>query len=119
MKKKFSDHYPKYWARPGYEQTLQDWITDYEGIENDDECIAQYFGDLSIDTENDNTPEPDSFYIKSEQYHTSIGQLQSSDSLTIVNTPVDNAFKHQITLIDETISPITPTPYIFNLSTDS
>lgn len=29
LKKKFSDRYPEYKARPGYERTLQRWITDY------------------------------------------------------------------------------------------
>lgn len=69
--------------------------------------------------ENDNILEPESFYIKSEQFYTSTDQLQSSKSLTVVNTLADNAFKHQITLSDITVSPITPASYIFNLSTNS
>lgn len=72
LKKKFSDHYLEYRARPSYERILQGWIIDYERIENDDERIAQYFGDLLIDTENDNIPEPESFYIESKLFHTSI-----------------------------------------------
>lgn len=118
-KQNFSDHYCKYRTQPGYEQTLQIWIINYEGIENDDEIVAQYFEDLSIDTENDNIPEPESFYIESKQFYTSIGQLESSGSLTVVNTPADNAFKHQITLSDKTVSIITLALYILNLSTDS
>ena len=39
--------------------------------------------------------------------------------MTVVNTLADNAFKHQITLSDKTVLPITiPTPYLFNSSTD-
>lgn len=39
---------------------------DYEGIEDNDECVAQYFGYLSIDMQNDNTSELKSFYIEFE-----------------------------------------------------
>lgn len=40
--------------------------------------------------------------------------------MTVINTLVDNAFKHRITLSDKTILPIiVPTLYLFNLSTDS
>ena len=117
-KKKFNDRYPQYKAQPGYEQALQRWITEYEGIEDDDERVAHYFGNLSIDTKND-ILEPESFYTKSEQFHTSIGQLQSSESLTVVNILAENAFKHRITLTDEAVFPITPAPYVFNSFTDS
>lgn len=65
-------------------------------------------------------PESELFYTMLEQFHTTIGQLQSSLSITVVNTLADNAFKYQITLSDETVSLITIlAPYIFNLSTDS
>ena len=119
-KKKFGDRYPEYKTRPGYERNLQRWITEYEGVD-DDEGIAQYFGNLSIDTHDDYTTEstPESFYTESEQFHTSIGQLQGSESVTVVNTLADNAFKHRITLSDETASPISSAPYVFNSSTDS
>lgn len=117
-KKKFGDRYPEYKAQSSYEQNFQRWITEYEGID-DDEDIAHYFEDLSIDADNDCMPGFESFYTESEQFHTSIGQLHSSESLTVVNTLADNAFKHQITLSDKTVSPITLTPYVFNSSTDS
>lgn len=93
---------------------------EYQGVD-DDEGIAHYFGDLSINTHDDYTPEPttESLYTESEQFHTSFGQLEDSESITIVNTLADNAFKHRITLSDETVSPITPTSYVFNSSTDS
>lgn len=70
-KKKFSNCYSEYKAQPGYEGILQYWITDYEGIKDNNERVAQYFRDLSIDIQNDNIPEPESFYIKLEQFHTS------------------------------------------------
>ena len=73
LKKKFSDRYSEYKARPDYERTLQRWITDYDGIEDDDKRVAQYFGDLLIDMQNDNTPKLKLFYIESEQFHTSFG----------------------------------------------
>ena len=69
--------------------------------------------------QNDNTPKPKLFYIKSEYFQTSFGQLKDSKSITVINMLVDNAFKHQITLSDTKILLITvPAPYIFNLSTD-
>ena len=70
-------------------------MTKYEGIE-DDEHVAQYFRNLLINTQNDNIPEPESFYIESEQFHTFFGQLEGSEPITVVNTLADNAFKHQI-----------------------
>ncbi len=67
MKKEFGDCYPEYKTRPRYEQNLQRWITKYEGVSND-KSIAQYFRDLSIDTNDDYTTEStlESFYTKSE-----------------------------------------------------
>lgn len=64
-KKKFGDRYSECKSRRGYEQTLQRYITKYEGIE-DDEDVAQYFRNLSINKRNDYTPEFVSFYTKSE-----------------------------------------------------
>lgn len=62
----FSDCYPEYKALPDYKRILQHWITNYEDIDNDNECIAQNFRDLSIDMQNNNIPEPESFFIESE-----------------------------------------------------
>ena len=45
--------------------------------------------------------------------------MQSSESVITINTLADNAFKHQITLSDETVSPIIPAPYVFNSSANS
>lgn len=68
---RFDDQYPKYKARPSYEQNLQSWITEYEGVDNDED-IVHYFGNLSINT-NDCKPEFELFYIVLEQFHISIG----------------------------------------------
>lgn len=38
----------------------------YEGIKDDNECVAQYFRNLPIDTQNDNIPKPELFYIELE-----------------------------------------------------
>ena len=93
---------------------------DYEGIVDNDKSVAQYFGDLSIDMQNDNSPEPESFYIESKQFHTYFGQLKGSEPIIVINTLADNAFKHQITLSDKTVLPTTvPVSYVFNLSIDS
>lgn len=120
MNKKFSDHYSEYKDHSVYSRMLQHWIMDYESIEDDDKRIAQYFGDLLIDIQNDNTFEPDSFYFESEQFSISSGQLKGSKSITVVNTLVDNTFKYQITLNDKTVLPtIVSAPYVFNLSLDS
>ena len=116
-KKKFGDCYPEYKTRPSYERIFQCWIMKYEGIDNDED-IAHYFEDLLIDVDNDFTPTSKSFFTESEQFHTSIGQLNNSESKTVVNNLANNAFKYRITLSDETISPITLAPYVFNLLTD-
>lgn len=69
--------------------------------------------------QNNNTFEPESFYIELEQFYISFCELKSLKSITIVNTLANNAFKSQITLNNETISPsIVSAPYVFNLSTD-
>lgn len=65
MKKKVGNHYPKYKAQPDYEQNLQRWINEYKDID-DDENIAYYFEDLSIDTYNNYIPELESCYTESE-----------------------------------------------------
>lgn len=36
----------------------------------------------------------ESFYIMSDQFHISIGQLQSFDLIIVINTLTDNAFKY-------------------------
>lgn len=120
LKKKFGNYYPEYNVRSGYERNLQCWITKDEDVYND-ECIAHYFGDLSINTHDNYTLEPTtkSLYIKSEQFHTLIGQLQDIEFITVINTLADTAFKYQIILNDETVSPISPASYIFNLLTNS
>lgn len=42
---------------------------DYEGMEDNNKYIAQYFENLSIDIQNNNIPKLKSFYIKSEQFY--------------------------------------------------
>lgn len=55
-----------------------------------------------------------------KQFHILIDQLQSFDLITVIYILTDIAFKHQITLSNKTILPITvSTFYVFNLSTDS
>ena len=118
-KKKFGNYYSKYKNQPGYKQNPQYWITEYEGVDNN-KGIVHYFKDLSIDIYNDYTPEPttESLYTKSKQFHTSVGQMRGSESVTAVNALANNAFKYQIILSNKTVSLITPAPYIFNPSTD-
>ena len=48
-------------------------ITNYEDIADNDECVAKYFKNLSIDMQNNNIPKPESFYIGLEQFHTFFG----------------------------------------------
>ena len=117
-KKKFGDHYLEYKDRPGYEQNLQRWITEYEA--DDDEGIAYYFRDLSVDTHHGYATDSriELFFTKSEQFYISSGQLQGSESVT-VNTLDNNALNHQITLSDKTVSSISPVSYIINSSIDS
>ena len=63
----FSNCYPKYKARPSYEQDLQYWITKYEDIKND-ERVAQYIGNLSINTQNDNKPGLNHFILSQSNF---------------------------------------------------
>ena len=72
MKKKFGNRYLEYKVQQSYQQNFQHWIIEYEGVDND-ENIAHYFEDLSIDANNDCTPGSESFYTESEQFYTSIG----------------------------------------------
>ena len=70
--------------------------------------------------QNNNTPELESFYIKLELFHISFGQLEGLELIKVINTLADNVFKHQITLSNKTVLPITvPAPYVFNFSTNS
>lgn len=94
-------------------------ITKYEDVDNN-ESIAHYFGDLSINVYNDYIPELTSvsLYTKFEQFYISIDQMQSSKSIIAVNALVDNTFKYQIILNDKTVSSITPVLFVFNLFTN-
>lgn len=70
--------------------------------------------------QNDNTLEPELFYIELKQFHTSFGQLKGSKSIIVVNTLTDNVFKHQITLSNKIVLLIiVSAPYVFNSSTIS
>lgn len=93
LKKKFSDRYPEFKTRPNYKQNFQHWITEYKGVD-DNEDIAYYFENLLINIDNNCTPGIESFYTNFKQFHTSIGQLHNSKSLIVVNTLANNAFKH-------------------------
>lgn len=77
-------------------------------------------GDALIDKQNNNIPEPKSFYIESGQFHTSFGKVKGSKFIIVFNTQANNAFKHEITLSNKTVLLIsTPNPCTFNLSTHS
>lgn len=54
-------------------------MNEYEGVEDDEE-IANHFGNLLINTHDNYIPDPitESFCNESEQFYTSIGQLQGS-----------------------------------------
>ena len=90
---------------------------EYEDIDNN-ENIAYYFGDLSIDIYNDYRLEPESFYTKLEQFYTFFNKLKGLESIRVVNILANNTFKYYITLSEKTISFITPAPYVFNSSTN-
>lgn len=87
----FGDHYLNFTAWLGYERNLQCEITNYKGVDKD-KSINEYFEALLIDTKNDYVSESKLFYPKSERFHSSIDQLQSSESSIIVNTLDNNAF---------------------------
>lgn len=92
-KKKFGDRYPKYKAQPSYKRNFQYQIIEYKDIDNN-ENIAHYFEDLSIDADYNCKLGSSLFYIKSEQFYTSICQLDSFESKTIINILANNVFKH-------------------------
>lgn len=54
----FDNRYPKYKAWLSYERNLQQWISEYQGV-NDNENIAHYFENLSINMQNKNIPKPE------------------------------------------------------------
>ncbi len=85
----------------------------YEGIK-DDENIVHYFENLLINIHNGYISEFKLFYSKLKQLHTLIGELQSFDSLTIINNLADNAFKCQIILCNKIVSPIISIFHVFN-----
>lgn len=96
MKKKFDDYHPEFKSRPSYKQDLKYWITNYKDIDNN-EGINQFFSNLSIDIQNDYILKSELYYTKSKEFHTSIGQLPSFESLIVINILADNEFKYQIT----------------------
>ena len=116
-KKRFSNRFPKYKSRPGYERYLHQYITHYEGDDEDDDTddVAYFFKKLSIDTSKDLSPDVDK---TDELFLTSLGALQNIESTNTINLLADNAFKHQITFADGTVALIDPVPYSFTTSTD-
>lgn len=68
---------------------------EYKGVDNN-KYIIQYFGELSINTQNDYILKPimKLFDTESKQCYTSLGQLEGFESIIIINTLADNAFKH-------------------------
>lgn len=58
--------------------------------------IVHYFRDLSINVYNNYILEliTELLYINFEQFHTSIGQIQGSESVTAINVLDDNIFKY-------------------------
>lgn len=93
---------------------------EYKSV-NNNEDIAHYFEDLSINTYDDYIPEltNELLYTGSKQFYIPFCKLKASESVTIINILADNAFKYQVTLSNEIVSLITPAFYIFNLSIDS
>lgn len=85
---------------------------------NSDEEISLYFSDLSISIHNDYMPELQSFYIKSEQFHTLFDELKNNESIAVINTLANSSLKHWITPSNKSILLITVSPsQVFNFST--
>lgn len=59
-----------------------------------------------------------SFFIESKQFYISNNQLQSSETVILINNLDNNTSNHQITLSEKIVLSIFPTFYVFNLSND-
>lgn len=120
-KKKFEADRPHVRNQPNYEKAMQRYIYEYEG--NSPNEITQYFDQLLLDVAEDetyNSPadssrngEPD------QQFFTSVGALETRQSSAITEALADYAFKHRVTMEDETVSPPELESYAFNAVTES
>lgn len=86
---------------------------------NNSQDITHYFGNLLTDVDYNYSLGSKLFYTESEQFNSLTNELHSFESKTVINILVNNAFKHQITLNDKTLSLIALVSHIFNLSTIS
>ena len=121
-KRQFAAKHPNYQRRPGYSQKLEQYIVHYEGTDDDD--TAQFFEELLINTASDcaaPVPTSASALVSSETFLTSFGKMMTAESTNTTNILADKALKHQITSIDDTVSPTSaePRPYSFSTSSTS
>lgn len=114
-KKRFSERYPEYKSRPGYDRRLRQYITYYEGGDSDEDEVAHFFEELSIQAE----PTPADTKPVNESYFTSLGEMHNDEPTAITNQLANNACKHRVTVKDIAAAPTPPEPYIFSVSTDS
>ena len=83
--------------------------------EDDKDDVAHFFKELLIDAPQDLFLDIDT---TNELFLTRLGPLQKIKSANTINTMADNAFKHQITSADTTVSLVNPTLYRFIISTN-
>ena len=57
--------------------------------------------------------------IPSESFFTSFGELQNAEPTTTVQLLADKALEHRITFKDNTVAPVPPKPYCYNMFTES
>ena len=116
-KKRFSNRFPKYKSRPGYEHYLQQYIAHYKGNDEDNDTndVAYFFKELSIDASKDFLPNEDTI---DELFFISIGALQNIESTNTINLLANNVFKYQITSADGIVALTAPVPYSFTISTN-
>lgn len=131
--KKFGDRNPQVRARPDFNNRVQQWIAQYEGdqhenaddvahffntyeYENPDE-VTQFFSTMAIDSE---TYKSESDWPKeSEQFLTSYGVLENSESTLTTERLANNSLLHRVSKFDETVSTTALTPYIYNAISES
>lgn len=90
---------------------MQQYIINYKGEEDDDtDDVAHFFKELLINAPHNLSLDIDT---TNELFLTQLSPLQNTKLTNTINLLADNAFKHQITSADTTISFVNPMPYNF------
>lgn len=119
FKKQFTDQHSDYKSHKRYDCRLQQYISEYKGVDSNKDNTAQFFKKLSIDAaptlaSASNTQPAESFF-------TVFGEIHSAESMATIGLLANKVFKHQITSENKTIALASakPEPYSFNTSSNT